>query len=870
MKPAFPSASRRGSALVTVMMLSFALILIVTSILGYSLNERRLNHREAMRLEARNAAEAVSEYGLAQVRQLMETRSDFTSTRFTSNEGQIAKPSASFWSGSNVSTATGSGPELIVGLIAQVSNNATTQLYYFDPADPNNEFEPLKGRYAFRFDLKVISKVTVNPPTGGAGGPQTCYMTQTLSARASPLFSHAIFYNMDLEFMPGGLMNIVGPVHTNGNLFVRSQSSLAATSLNFTSQVTAAKGLYAAYQKQVFMQRNGTLDTTNYTSQVTFKSSSGAVVGLRNNTLGMWNDQAWGTGITPATSTTAAAAAPKDSFRSWTSQQYQGNLQTEVHGIPTYNPVAIGNYEQGMLNEAHMLIEPSGRSGDTGYKPEVENQKYARNCGIHIIVNPSTTDRIGRMPDGSDVTIPAGKYRVFAKNGDELIIPGQPSYGLNNGTINPATRLNSPIAATPARPIVMIKPAQMTDMRRTEPFLIGQVRSASNVFTPRVLNIIEIDLTELKKAVDYNVNGLSVTTDRYYTTGAPPVTGTSSTSPAWTSYVYNPAATPSLAYTLTAANAIYNYVGGVASSYVAGTWNGGVYIQSVDAASRKDSGVRLINGRGRLPSATTGTTGLTVATNDAMYVLGHYNADGTIDTSTGATSSARAAEVGETPCSVICDAFTILSQPVFSVTGSGASTLYTQTSGWNDKLSDHACDLNSTWSANWRTTAVSSSNAMDGNTNAETFTRDPIGDPAGDVALNSSGVALTRTTKFYSSSTELSTAIMTGLVPSPVAGNGYYSGGAHNFPRFLENNSTGTQRVMAIRGSLVAMYDSTVGTEPWSLRVYDAPIRLWGFNDLFANGQFPPLTPKVMSYRRVDFTDISKSQYDTLKSGWGL
>src|SRR6187402_323 len=100
----FARHADRGSALVTVMILSLGLIIIVTSILGYSLNERRLNYREAMRLEARNAAEAVSEYGLAQVRQLMETRSDFTPTRFTSNQGQIAKPDATFWGGSQVST----------------------------------------------------------------------------------------------------------------------------------------------------------------------------------------------------------------------------------------------------------------------------------------------------------------------------------------------------------------------------------------------------------------------------------------------------------------------------------------------------------------------------------------------------------------------------------------------------------------------------------------------------------------------------------------------------------------------------------------------------------------------------------------------
>jgi len=857
-----PSRRHRGSALVTVMMLSLGLILIVTSILGYSLNERRLNYREAMRLEARNASEAMSEYGLAQVRQLMETRSDFTPTRFTSNEGAILKPASTFWSGSNVAASGASAPELIIGLIAPVSNNSTTSLYYFDPSDPNNEFEPLKGRYAFRFDVKVIAKATVTPPTGGAGGPQTAYMTQTLSARASPLFSHAIFYNMDLEFLPGAVMNIVGPVHTNGRLYVRSQGTSSASSLNFTSQVTTAKGLYAAAQKQYYMGRDGTLTTTNFTSQVNFKSSSGAVVGLRNDSTGAWRDQAWNTGTAPGSESTTS----KDSFRTWSSQQYSGNVQTEVHGVPTYNPVAIGNYVEGSVNDAHKLIDPSLTSADgSAYNSEVENQKYSRLSGLHIIVNPSTTSRTGRMPDGTTVTIPAGKYRVFSKNGTELVLPGQPDYGTGNTTVNVATNANSPLNASPASPIVILKSNQMTDMRRSSHNFAAN-RSASNTYTPRVLDIIEIDLTELKKAVDYNVNGLS--NSSVYATGAPPVTGTLSSSAAWTTYIFNPNAIPATTTTypalvaLSAKNAITNYT--------AGMWNGAIYLQSIDASTRKDSGVRLINARGRVASAASGTTGLTIATNDALYTLGHYNADGTIDTSTGATSSARAAETGETPCSIICDAFTILSQPVFAVSGSGASTTYRQTQGWNDRVSGLRCDNNGSWSSSWATTNPSSSNTMDGTSAALAPAQDPVGLPA------SAAATATRTMKFPSGSTEIASAIMTGLVPSDLNNSNYYSGGAHNFPRFLENHyrdldGTGlATRTVAMRGSFVAMYESTVGVEPWSLRVYEAPNRLWGFNDLFANGSFPPLTPKVMSYRRVDFNDVTKKQYDDQKIAWGL
>lgn len=82
-----------------VMMLSMGLIIIIASTLTYSLTERRLNHRETMRLEARNAAEAVSEYGLSQVRKKMDDRSDFSSTRFTTgtDANSVTMPASTFW-----------------------------------------------------------------------------------------------------------------------------------------------------------------------------------------------------------------------------------------------------------------------------------------------------------------------------------------------------------------------------------------------------------------------------------------------------------------------------------------------------------------------------------------------------------------------------------------------------------------------------------------------------------------------------------------------------------------------------------------------------------------------------------------------------
>jgi len=120
-----------------------------------------------------------------------------------------------------------------------------------------------------------------------------------------------------------------------------------------------------------------------------------------------------------------------------------------------------------------------------------------------------------------------------------------------------------------------------------------------------------------------------------------------------------------------------------------------------------------------------------------------------------------------------------------------------------------------------------------------------------------------RDAKFDGGSSEIAAAFLVGVSPSNKNGSGQNSGGVHNLPRFLER-WTGTA---AIRGSIVVMYESRVADEPWGLRFYGPPTRLWGFNTLFGTDQrYPPQMPLVMSYRRVDFTDLTKAQYDALKA----
>lgn len=78
------------------------------------------------------------------------------------------------------------------------------------------------------------------------------------------------------------------------------------------------------------------------------------------------------------------------------------------------------------------------------------------------------------------------------------------------------------------------------------------------------------------------------------------------------------------------------------------------------------------------------------------------------------------------------------------------------------------------------------------------------------------------------SNTTVNTAILAGNVPSA---NNNYSGGAENFPRFMENWSGTT---FTYYGSMVELYNSQQATGTWGKgNVYNPPTRQWYFDTNF-------------------------------------
>lgn len=124
------------------------------------------------------------------------------------------------------------------------------------------------------------------------------------------------------------------------------------------------------------------------------------------------------------------------------------------------------------------------------------------------------------------------------------------------------------------------------------------------------------------------------------------------------------------------------------------------------------------------------------------------------------------------------------------------------------------------------------------------YTRRPAAVIADAVTILSNSWLDTNSANSTASNTTVNTAIIAGIVPT---GNGYYSGGAENFPRFLEN---WTGKTLTYYGSMIELFNSKQAIGHWgAANVYGAPNRAWYFDKNFLS-QPPPGVPYDVDYRR--------------------
>ncbi len=219
--------------------------------------------------------------------------------------------------------------------------------------------------------------------------------------------------------------------------------------------------------------------------------------------------------------------------------------------------------------------------------------------------------------------------------------------------------------------------------------------------------------------------------------------------------------------------------------------------------------LRLFNGETLSTTVAAGklspTKGLTIASENMVYVWGNYNTTGVSSVPAGGSTvnDGTGYRGPQVPASIACDAVFPLSKTWFD----GVSALYPE------------------GSSNSRATAGTAYRQADEN----------LPDVTQGTSFRAAVLAGTNT------------SVKKGF-PGRTAGGSRNSGGAVNFPRFLEIwNWQGVGKNWNYAGSFVPLFRSTQAVSQWENEtsiVYMPPRRNWSFDITFRNpNQIPPGTP---------------------------
>jgi hypothetical protein len=369
-------APRRGVALVTVVLLSTFIGITAAVLLRYALVEFRLNQRTSLRFAAKNAAEAMMEYGSAELMARLQRNVNFSTGELTGSPltTPAARKAVLFASDTTNPVATSS-------LRLWASSYSEPGRKYVDPGDPGNDFDPLRGQNIRSQVIRLLASATATSTGNLVTAP--AYATETLEIRDVFLFNYAIFYNLTMEFHPGADMTIAGPVHSN-----LDSRYTASSMLRFQNPVTAAGKIVAAPLANAGSGRPTGQNVQFATGLDLNADGVPDTIALNSNSITGANGSALGTYV-DSDLVNRSAANP---FAAVASRTWRGNAQDSSMGVIQQNLPAITAANPG---QAHDLIEPRDTSVTSSSAADIqarEAQKFSNKAGLYIVQGAPGTD----------------------------------------------------------------------------------------------------------------------------------------------------------------------------------------------------------------------------------------------------------------------------------------------------------------------------------------------------------------------------------------------------------------------------------------------------------------------------------------------
>ena len=866
---------RSGGALITVIIVTTIISAIVGSLMKWGLADQRINLRHFVLLDARNAAEAATELGAGILAYRWESQSSVPADDLKKNpldeEDAYRNELPNYFPSSRYDFDLAGG-------------SVSRGRFYIHPDDPSFSDDPHKGKLVTVQSVDILSKATVDDPL--LSDDITAYARLTLQVRDAPLFSHAVFYNMDLEFHPGPSMTMNGPVHANGDIWLE-----ATNDLTFTSNVTATGNMRYGY-----MLHEGRSNQVNQNGKVYINDGVGGKAtpyrgsGSRTSLSSYWDSQSPSSYFKP------------EGYTNWADfamNRWNGNLQDASHEVPVLNPIGYDDYVRDDpstpsiidddLNYAYALIEPNitTPTNSAGLQNPVhkglgEKEKFAYKAGLIIKVHYSE--------DGSTTSLgeplPSEAVRLYERmplpqedrsNPDDALDPYS-TYNSYYRGYNGRDRASSLSEArgAPSDYWVSFHKVDRADAHNLETTRLqsSTVQAVdkdgkpayNDDGSPQMVTVETVREVTLKPDLDTDwkrVNFSDIFAVHQYTEfddgrggggsrgnqgnrGNDGDNGNDNNNGVDDDFFNEDSGRPG-----DPKRSMFDHRRGTGvdlveinigrfKDYIEDSDMGGLlsaYDSSVPRENRYHpdedfNGVLYVE----FPSDTDSIPG------NSDYQQRH---DSVVK---AARQSPRDSDV---ELGLILTNASRIPDPSYNKT-SGRDPGFTLATNEPIYIKGH-------YNADGRSNTGSNTTAD----NASSWNPNPPAALIGDAVMPlSSGFGFlgTRSRRARASGfTEFNAAIIQGLRPTNKEGDGRISGGNHNYPRFLENWDNIEFRY---RGSMVALFESEVATQGTNTAYYNPPKRNWGFYELFEQGLYPPGTPNVRSFKKVNFRFLTKSEYE--------
>lgn len=215
--PCQPSPSRRGFALLLVMVLSGVSMLVLGGALTWISTSARLTDRNNEYFSLVSAAEAATEKILTRVTTDYQTGGESAVYQSLGTYRSLI-PNASespYWSDFAFHNAQGGMGQTFVERVVAESY-----------VELNSQYSGLRG---WASTYRILSNAKKNEPDSTL----TAAVSQDIQVATIPVFQFSIFYGLDLELHSLTTMNVIGRVHCNGTIYTHPSAPLT-----FRSDVT--------------------------------------------------------------------------------------------------------------------------------------------------------------------------------------------------------------------------------------------------------------------------------------------------------------------------------------------------------------------------------------------------------------------------------------------------------------------------------------------------------------------------------------------------------------------------------------------------------------------------------------------------------